>query len=1147
MKNLLLSLLLLLTIKGYSQQNCGISSTIQAHLLGTLPPNVLPVSAYIDYIFSYQFSSGPGNRIVEVTFGAGFNVIQPTIPYTNVGNTYRFDFSNSTTAGLETFTVAGSIDCSRCAGSSLPVSMRVIQNDIELCSSNISNPIWNQSLPWITQSLRSNTSTNILRGSVVRYHVTVGNNNFCFRVANSGRMLQIIDQIPAGAVFQQAFFLNPNSSVPTNLTTRNIGPNQVGIELTPLISNEFFVDILYPCNFSGTTASNRLSYLDQTNVPCAFSNTVTSNDVTINVVQSLPNASRNPGSLNKTLGAPNFTPDFNPGGTVAFEINFTNTGNFPLTTIEINDLLPPNFTGTHIAARGTATASTQVGNPFTLSALLNNQWQSITSAAYPNSPNARGFRLTVNPGHTLMPNESVRFWIYGTTNPTLYNNTVLNTANVTFRQLEPNCSGGVTGGGGTPGGGQVFSAADTDSFTTAKNTPRIVVAKLVCERPCYSVGDEIQFQLHVINEGNAPLDANGITITDMLPANLTLIGGSERYYLFPHSMATGHPGFINCDTNTSFNNREVINPPFIVSNNANGATRLNWQILAGQLSPNPNRPSPIPPGYTLHSDRIVITFICRVNNTMMPNNRGHNNQVTTNRDSIVNNINTVHAGYFMCSRDELTAEKLVSTDGGVFTTQVNAQPGATVRYQIRLTNTGNMPLTQIRIADDMPHVGDNSLGFINGQQCVPRNSQFEINASHNSTLSSGTISYFTQHNPCVSALFNYQSGNTVACCGTNSPTTPNQNPSTQGFYIDLGGFVLQPGDVWTYEFDGVLPQRLNNGLTSCNSFSFRAMRANSNVVLEFGESNTACVTIINEVAPTGCELCKDITVTPINGRLTRQQTRNGVAYQLLQNSINIVAPNTRFNQIRVNVISYQLESNYDECLIADKFAFNNVGISGTEFQQATPIIFVNGQATAPHNNTQHLNLNTSEINWQAPRTFDFANAANLPIQLFLPDFSKLECCKVSATICLRITFINDQCEVCERIVCFNTNIIDAEEVKCDCTNKGDFEVKYEVKRKVSPKKYPTTIPCNGEVKLPAGVPVMMSNPNACSGDKNCKPRYSWKLALASSQSTISSGNGSSINYTLPTVGETYILYVETFCGNNTCKNTCKISLKAVKP
>lgn len=1145
MKKLLLFLLLILSVRGYSQ--CNISNSVSSHLLGTLPPNVLPANVPITYTFGVTFSPNSTNRIVEVTFGAGFIVQPPNTPYTLLpGNVWRFDLSNATTSNAATFSVWGTIDCGLCTGSNIEVTMRTFENDAQFCTKTISNAIWNESLPWIVQSLRFPLTTNVPRGSTVRYHVSVSNNNECFRRANAGRTIEIIDQIPTGAIFQQAFVLSSTSNIPINLPTRNIGPNQVGIELSPSVSTEFYIDILYPCDFIDNTATNRLSYLDATTVPCPFSQTINANDLTLNILPPLQGSSGASATIVKRTGAPGFTSDFNPGGTVAFEITFTNNGNIPLRDIVITDVLPPNFTGTHAAFQGTVTAATQVGNPFTLSALFNNQWQVITSSTYPNAPHSGGFRLTVNPNHTLFPNESIRFWVYGTTAPNGFNETFRNNATANYLPVSPNCPPNGSGGSGGQGSG-VASVTDSNSFTTAGRAPRIKIGKLVCPKSCFNVGDEIQFQLHVINEGNAPLDAQGITIADILPPNLTLIGGSERYYLFPYTMPGAHPSFIDCAGDTQYRRYQIINPGFISSNNNNGATSLSWHIGNNQLVPNPSRPSPIPPAYTLYSDRIVITFTCRINNTSLPGNIGQNYQVSTNRDSIVADINTSYAVYVMCPKDELTAEKLISVNGSVFTHQVNAPAGSTVRYQIRLTNTGNMPLTQIRIADDMPHIGDRRLGFYNGQACSQRNSQFEISANHNNTINAGSIAYFTQHNPCVSSLFNYNSGNAVTCCGNNQPTVTSQNPAAQGFFINLGGLVLQPGDVWTYEFDGALPPNLNNGLTSCNSLSYRAMRANSNIVLEFGESNTACVTIQNETKPDGCDLCKDLVVTPVNGRLTPQQTRSGIAYQLLQNRIRILAPNNRFNQIRVNVISYTFESNYDECLIADPYAFNNAGINGDDFQQISPIVYVNGQPTSPYDNSQHINFNTSEVTWKAPQPFNLSNAVDLPIQFFLPAFSKLECCKVSANICVRVTFINDECEICERIICFSTDKIDEEEVLCNCSKEGDFSISYDTKKRANQKKYATTVTCDNEVKIPAGIPVTMNNNIACEGNDNCKPRYEWKLVQASTRSIISQGNGNTISFTLPQSGEIYQLYIQTYCGSSACERACKIAIKAGKP
>lgn len=1145
MKKLLFLFLLGIALDAYSQ--CTINPvTISSHTLGNIPAMHIPAGVESTFNFSVQFASA-SNRTVEVNFGTIINFSFSTAQYTavnvNGATVVTFNLTNLPQATLSTFSITGTIDCGVCDGSSFDVRLTNFENINQPCIVTQRYTVWNRSLPWMVQRFSSIQQPNTVRGSVVRYHVTASNNNTCFGRANANRTIEIIDEIPAGAVFQQAFIMPSNANIPVNLPTRTVGPNQVGISLIPGVSNEFYVDILYPCNFSGTTATNRLSYIDETTVPCAHRSLVQANDLTLTINQSaLTNGGM--GTVVKTLGAPGSTINYNPGGNIAFEIVFTNTGTVPLRNIEITDIFPTGITGTQAGFQGRATAATQVGNPLTLSANVNNQWQTISNFA---TITASGFRLTLNPNHTLLPFESIRFWVYGTTDANAYDATIMNNAQANYVPVYPNCiNGGNQNGSGDNGPGTpALSASDTGTVRLNGREPRIRIAKLVCQKPCYQVGEEIQFQLHVINEGNANLDPAGINITDILPPNLTFIGGSERYYLFPFNMTQPHPSFVDCNGNNQYSNYELINPRDISSNNRNGATTLQWNIT-NPLTPNPSLPNPVPVTYTLVSNRIIITFRCRVTNTVLPNNVGHNNQVSTNRDSIVAGINTMYAIYYMCQKDELTAEKLVSVDGNVFTNQVSAPAGATVRYQIRLTNTGNMPLTQIRIADDMPHIGDRRLGFFNGQTCIPRNSQFEIRAVHTQPLMVGTMSYFANHNPCVSSLFTYTGASVPPCCGITQPTTTVASPTTQGFFIDLGGMVLLPGDVWTYEFDGVLPAGLNNGATACNSISFRASRANSAIVLEFGETNTACVTIENRPNSTGCEPCKNIEVTPINGRLTPQRSADGIAYQLLQNNIRVAAPGSNFNRIRINVISYQFETEFNECLIADAYAFNDVGVNGDIFQQVKPSVMIQGQPTSPYNNAQFVNQQTSEVTWHHNQPFDLSNATNIPVSFYLPMFSQLPCCKVKANICVRITFLNDECEVCERIVCFTTDRIDEDQVKCNCTRENIFDMKYEVKRKTNIKRFPTRVSCLSEVKLPAGLPISMSHTNLCNGDATCEANFEWKLIATSTGMVVNSGRGNSINYTLPTVGETYTLLINSYCGTTACESECKINIKAVR-
>lgn len=269
MRKLFFLLFFILVFKGFGQnQSCGIGNPqLGTNTAVNLPPNAVPVRTTLVYTVTTSFVS-TNNRLLEITFDPGFVPnINVNVPFTRNGNVVTFDLTGNNNSSTSTFRFLGVIDCAICSDTNFTVSVRQIENGTVTCTSSVTNAVWNENLSWIRQTLNSNTNANTLRGSTVRYRIQMGNNNLCYQV---GRNLDIINQIPQGAIFQQAFYRPNNSRTPVNLPTRNLGNQEVAIEINPAIITVFFIDIHYPCDFPDSTATNKLRFLDQTRNTLSF-------------------------------------------------------------------------------------------------------------------------------------------------------------------------------------------------------------------------------------------------------------------------------------------------------------------------------------------------------------------------------------------------------------------------------------------------------------------------------------------------------------------------------------------------------------------------------------------------------------------------------------------------------------------------------------------------------------------------------------------------------------------------------------------------------------------------------------------------------------------------------------------------------------
>jgi hypothetical protein len=64
--------------------------------------------------------------------------------------------------------------------------------------------------------------------------------------------------------------------------------------------------------------------------------------------------------------------------------------------------------------------------------------------------------------------------------------------------------------------------------------------------------------------------------------------------------------------------------------------------------------------------------------------------------------------------------------------------------------------------------------------------------------------------------------------------------------------------------------------------------------------------------------------------------------------------------------------------------------------------------------------NPREVVWTS--VTPFAIPPNINISFLLPPASIIDCCELTARICVKFTFRNNKCEECEVLVCFSVPI-----------------------------------------------------------------------------------------------------------------------------
>jgi len=149
-------------------------------------------------------------------------------------------------------------------------------------------------------------------------------------------------------------------------------------------------------------------------------------------------------------------------------------------------------------------------------------------------------------------------------------------------------------------------------------------------------------------------------------------------------------------------------------------------------------------------------------------------------------------------------------------------PVGALTYKMIVTNPGNVPLTQVRIMDILPYVGDT--GVLVWDQ--PRLSDFPVVMTSPVVAPAGvTVKYSSSSNPDRTDLDSTISNPPGAQSGTFSATVPGDLSTVKSLLFDFGSLVLAPGESRELVWDMNATTAAQPGMVAWNSFAQRSESA----------------------------------------------------------------------------------------------------------------------------------------------------------------------------------------------------------------------------------------------------------------------------------------------------------------------------------
>jgi uncharacterized repeat protein (TIGR01451 family) len=394
-----------------------------------------------------------------------------------------------------------------------------------------------------------------------------------------------------------------------------------------------------------------------------------------------------------------------------------------------------------------------------------------------------------------------------------------------------------------------ISASNTKPVDSLR--PKILATKLfmgACGPSCTPLtagpwvpGNVVRWRMAVANVGNQT--AAPCTITDVLPAGLTYVGNPTYYYGAFNWMANQYdPPCCSLTVTVPAPIGGTMTTPAV------GANSLTWSFPL------------LPFRCDGTVEYLVIEFDVKISDSPPMAPGQYNNTFTFSAGNLPTPVTSNIATLTVNAIAQLTLAKEVrpKTPTGTFSSSATVPAGSPVEFRLRLTNTGNMTLTNISLLDIMPHTGD--IMVLPGY--APRNSQFNlpITAAGSVVAPAG---YTTGYNNSANTKNPKRSTINGGFCGVVDPATGvgvgtvtagnwGAYSSPTFSFTDSGGTTtLAPGGTLDVLVTATIPQGTQAGLNACNNFAARATPVGTAACLST-QSVPACVTV-GQAQGEGCK------------------------------------------------------------------------------------------------------------------------------------------------------------------------------------------------------------------------------------------------------------------------------------------------------
>ncbi len=484
------------------------------------------------------------------------------------------------------------------------------------------------------------------------------------------------------------------------------------------------------------------------------------------------------------------------------------------------------------------------------------------------------------------------------------------------------------------------------------------------------------------------------------------------------------------------------------------------------------------------------------------------------------------SSFNICAFAAIGVEKKVkgSLDGS-FGTSGNGVAGSMATYEVTLRNTGTIPVDNLDVIDRIPFPINTPVSdlYILGSPCGLRGSQFNMLMGPTPVVPGATVSYSNDPNVCLPSTWL----GVCTTCGPPAVGTWSGSGNKAIRFLFNPANQLAPGASITFTFQLQIPPGTTPGLHACNTVGFNAkpISAYSSFTLNAVESNNVCIEVHEGEAPppTGC--CKDLLKTI--------KETHTVSNDVLNVNLTLAAGPRKLKKVTVSLAQFEVRhpADCDVCVKDPKY-FGNI---------------VPGNNTLPWNTVPASVPFTHEIYWQDSSGLSWNNGIPVNLSIPLPPRSLIACCCDTIYYCLRYTFTDTACIVCDTTICYKTyNGKDCKETGgggnnnpvCNCSFKPLFQ--YESNGGQTGSK---NVTCGDVINLFAGSIFTSVIPNFQCKDqfgKDCEAG-AMTVVIKKPDNTTQTLTGPTYNYTYTlAMPGTYEYTISATCAGKKCE--CKFQV-----